>query len=79
VNEAELRERFAYHPPTGDGVAAAHEAIRDRGLEFALWLNALLINTEEAREALHNVDLAVRAANACVARVQQVNVEALDG
>lgn len=79
MNEVELRERFAHHPPTGDGVAQAHGEIRERGLEFALWLNRLLINTEEAREALHNVDLAVRAANACVARTQQVNAEALDG
>ncbi|HEV7874954.1 MAG TPA: hypothetical protein VGO82_12570 [Enterovirga sp.] len=79
MNEVEIREKFAYHPPVGEGVAAAHEAIRERGLEFALWLNRLLISTEDAKDAIHNVDLAVRAANACVARVQQVNVEVLDG
>lgn len=62
----DLHHRHAHHPPTGPAVAL-HEEIRERGIEFAVWLNEHLPESRELSLALTAVQETTMWANAAVA------------
>lgn len=63
----DLTNRFTYHPPTEDQ-ALIYEGIRDRGLNFALYLNAHCPDSRELSLAITKIEEAVMWANAAIAR-----------
>jgi hypothetical protein len=67
VSEQELRDRFRHHPPKTQARIDAHEGIRERAAEFAIWLNALLPESREKSLALTTLQEAAMWANAAAA------------
>jgi len=68
MHNDELVNRHAYHAPAREEIVQLHEAIRERTLELATWLNEVLPESREKSIALTNVDDAMLHANAAVAR-----------
>lgn len=65
-NEANLKDLFAYHPPTPDQIIC-YEAIRKGALEFA---RTILLNTPggaDVEAAIRKVREAMMTANAAIA------------
>ena len=67
MDTEELRTRFTYHPPTGDQ-PEKYEGIRDRALNFALYINAQCPDSREMSLALTHLEQANFYANAAIAR-----------
>lgn len=67
TSEQELRDRFRHHPPTTQGRIDAHDGIRSRAADFAVWLNASLPESREKSLALTALQEAAMWANAAVA------------
>lgn len=70
VSDETLASWFAYHPPVGEGIASAHEHVRELFGDLAAELNDLLPEGPDKTVALRAVREAMYHANACIA-VQQ--------
>lgn len=67
MDDLELANWFAYHPPSSPEVEQAHTEVRALAHGFAARLNALLPDSREKAMALRAVDDACIYANACIA------------
>jgi hypothetical protein len=70
VSQGELNNRFDYHPPRTNEVAAAHEEIREASRHFAETLLQLTYSSREQSLALTKIEEAMFWANAAIARNQ---------
>lgn len=70
MDDSTLKTRFAHHAPKSTAVSQAHEQARERGLDFARWINETLPDSSEKTKALDALDLTVMHANAGIARTQ---------
>lgn len=73
MDERQLRARFEHHPPSSDRVVMAHEEVRRRFTDLALWLNEVLpdgLLGGEKDRAMAALDDGCMHANACIARTQ---------
>jgi hypothetical protein len=68
MNEDELRNRFAYHPPKTPERVSQHEEVRKQCLTFALLLNFLLPEGREKALAVTHLEEVMMWANASIAR-----------
>jgi len=67
MTEAELDNRFTYHPPKGDQ-AIRYEAIRAQARDFAAFLDKKVPDSREKSLAMTHLEDAVMWANAAIAR-----------
>lgn len=67
TSEQDLRDRFRHHPPKTQARIDAHEGVRDRAADFAVWLNASLPECREKSLALTAIQESAMWANAAVA------------
>jgi hypothetical protein len=70
----DLENRFTYHPPRDDRDVEIYQAIRSRGLEFALLIGALAPESRELSLAITHIEDAVMWANAAIARHGRMGV-----
>jgi hypothetical protein len=66
TTEAEIIDRFAYHPATPES-ARLHDEVRRRATEFAVWLNDNLPGSRETSLALTSCQETMMWANASIA------------
>jgi len=67
MEQAELENRFTYHPPKDDQ-PEKYEMIRSSALDFALFLNRACPDSREKSIAMTHLDQVVMFANASIAR-----------
>ncbi len=67
VPEQDLRDRFRHHPPKTQARIDAHEGVRERAAELAVWLDANLPESREKSLALTALQETSMWANAAVA------------
>lgn len=75
ISDQQVAHWFAYHAPSTQDIVDAHEAIRLRYRDLALFLNGLLPEGPEKTLALRALHKASMAANACVALNQSLYEE----
>jgi hypothetical protein len=68
VNEADLVNRFKFHPANTDKRKTDHETIRDRCLTLSLIFNNLCPDGRELSLAVTSLEDAMFWANAAIAR-----------
>ena len=66
----DLNNRFEYHPPTSDGIALNHQAIREECKNLAQFIDALIPEGREKALAITKLEEAMFWANAAIARHQ---------
>lgn len=64
---SDLQNRFTFHPASVSQ-AALYESVREKALEFALWLDENAPDSRELSLALTNLDQVVFWSNAAIAR-----------
>ena len=68
MNNVDLTNRFAYHPPRDDAAVAKHETVRGMCLDLALSLDALVPDGREKSLAITNLEQVMFWANGAIAR-----------
>ncbi len=71
MDQAEIDNRFDFHPPTSDERANAHRQMRDLCGVLAEGLNALLPEGREKALAITNLEQVMFWGNAAIARQSQ--------
>lgn len=71
LTEAEIENRFTYHPPLDDAVRQAHDHVRAITKAFARELNDVLPPGREASLALTSLENAAQWCHAAIARNHQ--------
>lgn len=67
ANATDIEDRFRHHPPQTKARIAAHEEVRTRAADLAVWMNEHLPESREKSLALTAVQEASMWANAAVA------------
>lgn len=70
MEQAELDNRFTFHPPSTDEVAKNHETVRAMCLEMATALNNILPEGRDKARAFTALDDVMFCSNAAIARNQ---------
>ena len=72
IPQADLTNRFEYHPPATPEIGDLHGEIRGKCLHFARWMNKNLPPSRELSLAVTKLEEAMMWANAAIARNQPV-------
>lgn len=68
MNIADLNNRFTFHPVKNAAQGNLYGEVRQRALEFALWLNSVAPDSRELSLAITNLEDTVMWTNAAIAR-----------
>jgi hypothetical protein len=71
LEDQEIETRFAYHPPSSDEIAGAHESVREVCVTLARVLNYMLPEGREKSLAITHLEDTMMWSNKAIARNQQ--------
>jgi hypothetical protein len=69
MDKSRLVHDFNHHPPKNDGIVALHQAVRERCLQLAEFIDEILPDSREKSLAVTNLEQTMYWTNAGVARI----------